>query len=131
MLAFDPYVSDLPADVEAVASLAELCERSEALVVHAGLSDETSAMVRAEHFALLPDGGIVVKGFSFFLTQGLPLGCNFACKVSEANLSMAARHRSEMLDDLGVSFSECNKRDKVWNVHGNVPVAGLSFGTHR
>ena len=61
MLAFDPYVSDFPADVEAVGSLAELCERSEALVVHAGLSDETSAMVQADHFALLPDGGIVVN----------------------------------------------------------------------
>lgn len=61
MLAFDPYVTEIPTDVERVASLDELCDRAEALVIHAGLSDETTGMVRAEHFARLPDGAIVVN----------------------------------------------------------------------
>ena len=61
LLAFDPYATDVPADIEVLGSLEELCERSEALVIHAGLSDETSGMVRAEHLARLPDGGIVVN----------------------------------------------------------------------
>ena len=33
----------------------------EVLVVHAGLSDETRESLRAEHFARLPDGGVVIN----------------------------------------------------------------------
>lgn len=61
MSVFDPYLDEAPPGVDVVDSLTELCRRAEALVIHAGLSDETRAMVRAEHFALLPDGGIVVN----------------------------------------------------------------------
>ena len=61
MMVFDPYATDLPADVEVVESLEDLCDRAEALVIHAGLSDETTGMVRAEHLARLPDHGIVIN----------------------------------------------------------------------
>lgn len=61
MMVFDPYADDVPTDVEVVDSLEALCDRSEALVIHAGLSEETTGMVRAEHLARLPDHGIVVN----------------------------------------------------------------------
>ncbi|MEM7285665.1 MAG: NAD(P)-dependent oxidoreductase [Actinomycetota bacterium] len=61
ILVYDPYVSEVPDGVASVPTLSALCERAEALVVHAGLSGETTQMVRAEHLARLPDGGIVVN----------------------------------------------------------------------
>jgi len=61
LMAFDPYVEQLPDSVARAESLEELCEWSEALVIHAGLSDETNGSVTADHLARLPDHGIVVN----------------------------------------------------------------------
>ena len=61
MLAHDPHVHGCPPDVEPVADLEALCDRSEALVIHAGLTPETHGLVTADHLARLPDGGIVVN----------------------------------------------------------------------
>ncbi len=58
---FDPYVDDLPSDVDRADSLEDLCTESEALVIHAGLSDETEGSVTADHLSRLPDGGVVVN----------------------------------------------------------------------
>lgn len=59
--AYDPYVADLPEGVERADSLDDLCDWAEALVIHAGLSDETAGSIGAEQLARLPDGGIVVN----------------------------------------------------------------------
>ena len=58
---FDPYVNDLSDDVERADSLDDLCAWSEALVVHAGLSEETNRSLGAPQFARLRDGAIVVN----------------------------------------------------------------------
>ncbi len=59
--AFDPYVTTLPDAVERADSLDDLCEWSEALVIHAGLSAETQQSIGRTQLARLPDGGIVVN----------------------------------------------------------------------
>lgn len=58
---FDPYAKDLPEGCERAESLDELVDGCEVLVIHAGLSDETTASVRAEHFAQLPDDAVVIN----------------------------------------------------------------------
>lgn len=58
---FDPYLEAVPDGCERVNTLRELFERSEAIVIHAGLTDETRGSVTGELLALLPDGGIVVN----------------------------------------------------------------------
>ncbi len=59
--AFDPYVDELPDGVKRVDSLNDLCDWADALVIHAGLSDETEASLTAQHLARLGDGAIVVN----------------------------------------------------------------------
>jgi len=59
--AHDPYVADLPAGVERADTIDELCDWAEAVVIHAGLTDETAGSVGADQLARLPDGGIVVN----------------------------------------------------------------------
>lgn len=59
--AYDPYATELPDGVERADSLDDLCDWAEALVIHAGLSDETRGSVGAAQLARLPDAGIVVN----------------------------------------------------------------------
>lgn len=58
---FDPYAAELPEGVERASSLDELCAWSEALVIHAGLSEETERSVGAAQLAFLRDSAIVVN----------------------------------------------------------------------
>ena len=58
---FDPYRNDLPETCTRVDTLGELFEASDAIVVHAGLSDETRGSITRELLALLPDHGIVIN----------------------------------------------------------------------
>jgi len=58
---YDPYIAELPDGCIRVGSLAELFAASEAVAIHAGLSDETRGSVTAELLAMLPDGGVVVN----------------------------------------------------------------------
>jgi len=58
---FDPYATGLPEGCEQVDSLDELFDVSEALVVWAGLTEETEKSVTAERLAKLPDHGIVIN----------------------------------------------------------------------
>ena len=61
ILIYDPYVTDFPEDCVVASSLDELFSRSEAVVIHAGLSDETRGSVTAGLLAKLPDNGIVIN----------------------------------------------------------------------
>jgi phosphoglycerate dehydrogenase-like enzyme len=56
---YDPYAADCPAP--RADSLEELFANSDAVVIHAGLTDETRHSITERHFALLPDHGIVVN----------------------------------------------------------------------
>lgn len=58
---YDPYAEDLPEGCLPVPTLARLFERSEAIVVWTGLSEETRRSVTAELLAKLPDHGIIVN----------------------------------------------------------------------
>ena len=60
---FDPYVPDdaWPSNVKRVDSLNALFDDADAVVIHAGLSDETRGSVTAEHLAKLPDNGIIIN----------------------------------------------------------------------
>lgn len=58
---FDPYAKELPEGCKRVDSLETLFEGSEAIVIWAGLSDETSGSVTAELLAKLPDHSIIVN----------------------------------------------------------------------
>lgn len=58
---FDPYVGELDGDLVQVASLEELFERSEIIVIHAGLTEETRGAVTGALLAKLPRHGIVIN----------------------------------------------------------------------
>ena len=59
--AFDPYVQQMPEGVTRADSLEALFRTSKAVVIHAGLSDETHHSVTRELLALLPDHSILVN----------------------------------------------------------------------
>ena len=58
---YDPYAADLPDGCIHVDSLDELFATSEAIALHAGLSDETRGAVTADLLAKLPDNGIIIN----------------------------------------------------------------------
>jgi phosphoglycerate dehydrogenase-like enzyme len=58
---FDPYVENIPDDCIRVTSLDELFASSQAIVIHAGLTDQTRESVSSELLAKLPDQGIVIN----------------------------------------------------------------------
>jgi phosphoglycerate dehydrogenase-like enzyme len=58
---YDPYVDELPASCIRVDSLKDLFAASQAIVIHAGLTDETRGSVTRELLAMLPDQGIVIN----------------------------------------------------------------------
>lgn len=62
--AYDPYIDDHPFErlgVERISSLEALLARSDILLVHTPLNDETRGMIGADAIARLPDGAIVVN----------------------------------------------------------------------
>ncbi|MBI1336079.1 MAG: hypothetical protein GC164_03850 [Phycisphaera sp.] len=58
---YDPYAAELPGNCEVVDSLESLVEQSEALVIWAGLTDETRGSLSAKLLAKLPNHGIVIN----------------------------------------------------------------------
>lgn len=58
---FDPYAGDIPDDCTRAASLEELFDGAQAIVIHAGLTEETTGSVTAALLARLPDQGVVVN----------------------------------------------------------------------
>lgn len=58
---FDPYATQIPDGCERVDELEELFEQSEAIVIWAGLTDETRHSVNAELLAKLPDHAVIVN----------------------------------------------------------------------
>jgi len=60
---YDPYLppASAPAGCEAAESLERLAAESDALVIHAGLTEETRGAVNAAVLAKLPDYGIVIN----------------------------------------------------------------------
>lgn len=58
---YDPYASELPDGAERIDSLEGLFQWSEAVVIWAGLTDETTNSVTAELLAKLPDHGIIIN----------------------------------------------------------------------
>jgi phosphoglycerate dehydrogenase-like enzyme len=59
LLVYDPYIADCP--YPRAASLEELFANSDAVVIHAGQTDETRRSVSAAHLAQLPDDGILIN----------------------------------------------------------------------
>ncbi len=59
--AYDPFAPELPEGCQRAESLESLCDQSEALVIWAGLTEETRHSVTAPLLARLPDGGIVIN----------------------------------------------------------------------
>lgn len=58
---FDPYADGIPEGCRRADSLEALFDDIEALVIHAGLTPETSKSVTADLLAKLPDQGIVIN----------------------------------------------------------------------
>ncbi|MCC5806406.1 MAG: hypothetical protein JJU00_08780 [Opitutales bacterium] len=58
---FDPYLADWPEGMRRAGSLDELFTGCDAVVIAAGLNDETRRSVDARRLAMLPEGGIVVN----------------------------------------------------------------------
>jgi len=58
---YDPYAADVPEGCTQVDTLDELFNGIQALVIHAGLTDETRKSVTAERLSRLPDHGVVVN----------------------------------------------------------------------
>lgn len=63
VLAHDPFVTRAEADALGVqlVGLAELCERSDVLAIHAPVTDRTRGMLDAAHLSRLRDGALVVN----------------------------------------------------------------------
>ncbi len=61
LMVFDPYASVLPEGCRRVDSLDALFGESEAVVIWAGLSEETQGTVNAARLAMLPDHGIIIN----------------------------------------------------------------------
>lgn len=61
LIVFDPYAKTLPEGCRQVDSLDVLFGESEAVVIWAGLSDETQGTVNAARLAMLPDHGIIIN----------------------------------------------------------------------
>jgi len=61
--AYDPYATaESAAEIGVqLCSLEELCRTSDVLSIHAPATPETEGMLGASHFALLPDGAIVIN----------------------------------------------------------------------
>lgn len=58
---FDPYLDKLPEGCARASSLEELFKTSEAIVIHAGLTDETRKTVTKELLAMLPDRAVFIN----------------------------------------------------------------------
>lgn len=61
MYAYDPYVENMPEGVTKVDSLEELFSKSQIMVIHAFLCEETIGSVTKELLAMLPDGAVLVN----------------------------------------------------------------------
>jgi D-3-phosphoglycerate dehydrogenase len=61
VLTYDPYVNELPPDVERCASLEELLTSSDAVSIHVPLNAETQGMFSQEEFAVLREGAVLVN----------------------------------------------------------------------
>ena len=58
---FDPYAKELPEGCARAASLEELFDNAQAIVIHAGLNDETRGSVTADLLRRLPRYGVVIN----------------------------------------------------------------------
>lgn len=58
---FDPYATDIPKYCTSVSSLDQLFSTSQAIVIHAGLTDETQNSITRDLLAKLPDQGIIIN----------------------------------------------------------------------
>ena len=58
---YDPYVDDLPAYCKRVNSLEELFKNSEAVAIHAGLTDKTRGIITKDLLKMLPENGILIN----------------------------------------------------------------------
>ena len=58
---FDPYIAEVPPRCSRVDSLDKMFENIQALVVFAGLTEETRHSITAERLAMLPDHGVVIN----------------------------------------------------------------------
>ncbi|MCD8482533.1 MAG: hypothetical protein LR015_07645 [Verrucomicrobia bacterium] len=61
LLFFDPYFQGEPEDTQRMQSLEDLCRSSHALLVMAGLNEQTRGCINADVLALLPDNAIVIN----------------------------------------------------------------------
>ena len=59
--AYDPYTRDWPEGVARVESLEELFKDSHAIVLHAGLTEQTRKSVNAKLLSLMPDHAILIN----------------------------------------------------------------------
>jgi phosphoglycerate dehydrogenase-like enzyme len=59
--AYDPFVEDWPADIARADSLEALFAGAHAVVIHAGLTDQTKGSVTAPLLKLLPDHAILIN----------------------------------------------------------------------
>lgn len=61
LLAYDPFANPIPPNCREVGSIEELFDESEAVAIHAGLTDMTRRSVTAALLAKLPDHGILIN----------------------------------------------------------------------
>lgn len=110
---FDPYVADLPAGVDRADTLDDLCAWSEALVIHAGLSEETERSVGAPQLACLRDNAIVVNTARGAIVDQDALVAELVSgrlraglDVLDPDLVLAAAHPLRRLDNVILTFHQ-------------------------
>jgi D-3-phosphoglycerate dehydrogenase len=61
VVAYDPFVKEMPAGVQGAATLDELLKISDAITLHAPLTPQTRNLIGARELALLPEGAVVIN----------------------------------------------------------------------
>lgn len=110
---FDPYAATLPDGAERADTLDDLCTWSEALVIHAGLSEATEGALGAPQLARLRDGAIVVNtargaivNQDALVAELLTGRLRAALDVLEPDLTLAADHPLRHLENVIITFHQ-------------------------
>jgi len=128
--AFDPYALDWLEGIERVGSLEELFKNSHAIVIHAGLTDETRNSVNAKLLGLMPDHGILINTARGGIVDQDALFAELKTGRLRAGLDVLAGDDQLPADHPGrrwpnVIFTSHQISNALWPIHPEDPDAPL------
>ena len=119
---YDPFVTDFPDYVTPVSSLDALFGASEAVSIHAGLTDATRNTVTADLLALLPDHGIVINTARGDIVDQAALFRELECGRLRAGLDVLAEPEHLPADHPARQWPNliwtCHDIEREWPTNG-------------